>query len=105
MNRAYLAAALFYMALIFFLSSQPGSEVGIPAPWDKLAHFAEYALLSFLLFKATGSAKAAFVISALYGASDEVHQAFVPGREASLFDWLADLAGALAVALTTRRRP
>jgi VanZ family protein len=32
---------------------------------------------------------------ALYGAFDELTQAFVRNREPDLYDWLADLAGAL----------
>jgi len=103
MNRAYLAAAFLYMAAIFALSSLPGSEVGIPPPWDKLAHFSEYALLGFLLGRGTGNAPLAFALAALYGVSDEVHQAFVPGREASALDWLADAAGALIGAFLSRR--
>ncbi len=37
----------------------------------------------------------AFVLVALYGLSDEYHQSFVPGRTATLWDWLVDLLGAL----------
>ena len=33
------------------------------------------------------------VIGAFYGASDEWHQRFVPGRSPSLGDWAADVAG------------
>jgi len=91
------------MAAIFALSSLPGSEVGIPPPWDKLAHFTEYALLGFLLGRGTGNVPVAFALSALYGVSDEVHQSFVPGREASALDWLADAAGALIGAFLSRR--
>jgi len=103
MNRAYLAAALCYMAAIFALSSLPGSEVGLPSPWDKLAHLVEYALLGFLLGRGTGRAALAFAVAALYGATDELHQAFVPGREASLFDWFADALGAALGARLSRR--
>ena len=103
MNRAYLAAALVYMAAIFALSSLPGNEVGIPPPWDKLAHLVEYALLGFLLGRGTQKPPLAFALAALYGASDEVHQAFVPGREACLSDWLADALGAALGALLSRR--
>ena len=35
----------------------------------------------------------------LYGASDEWHQSFVPGRDADILDWLADTLGA-SIALT-----
>ncbi len=30
----------------------------------------------------------------LYGATDEWHQSYIPGREADIADWLADIAGA-----------
>ncbi len=103
MNRAYLAVAFFYMAAIFALSSLPGNEVGLPSPLDKLAHLVEYALLGFLLGRGTGRAALAFAVAALYGATDELHQAFVPGREASLFDWFADVLGAALGARLGRR--
>ncbi|AFZ66416.1 VanZ family protein [Deinococcus peraridilitoris] len=92
--RTWWLLALVHMAVIFVFSAQSGEGVGIPAPWDKLAHALEYALLGFLLARATGSWRAAWVIAALYGASDEIHQAFVPMRSAGLDDWLADLSGA-----------
>ena len=34
------------------------------------------------------------VIAAWFGALDEIHQAFVPPREAGVQDWLFDVAGA-----------
>jgi VanZ family protein len=50
----------------------------------------------------------AVAIVSLYGVSDEVHQAFVPGRNADVFDWVADTTGALVAAgvihLYTSRR-
>jgi VanZ family protein len=36
----------------------------------------------------------AILLASLYGVSDEVHQAFVPFRESSWLDWLADTVGA-----------
>ncbi len=38
---------------------------------------------------------ASLVFSLAYAASDEVHQSFVPGREMSLMDWVADAVGIL----------
>ena len=35
------------------------------------------------------------LISALFGASDEIHQYFVPGRTCDIFDFIADVLGAL----------
>ena len=45
-----------------------------------------------------GSFARAWAITAGYGITDEVHQWFVPGRFASVADWIADALGA-AVAL------
>ena len=39
----------------------------------------------------------AFVFSCLYGISDELHQLFVPGRNADVYDAVSDAAGALIV--------
>ncbi len=35
------------------------------------------------------------IIVSVYGVVDEVHQSFVAGRTASVFDWLADTIGAV----------
>ena len=74
----------------------------------KSAHFTEYATLGLVLFRALGStyrsalrerrwriAGLAFGIAALYAASDEFHQSFVPSRHASAGDVLIDMCGAL----------
>src|SRR5204862_2943433 len=51
------------------------------------------------------------LLTSAYGASDEMHQGFVPEREADVNDWLADTTGAVcgAAAFSTvsrlRRRP
>ena len=99
------------MALIFAISSM--SQPPLPVPkfeWltiDKLYHFIEYAILGGLLAWAFVKAKPpvvpaqtiwvlAAVISILYGASDEWHQTFVPGRFATLADWVADMLGSVA---------
>jgi len=102
---AWLLPALAYAALIFWLSSQSN-----PLPMltqrvsDKLLHGAEYAGLAGLLvlglthLGTMGLRRAALLavlLAAAYGATDELHQAFVPGRDCSGFDWLADAAGAL----------
>ncbi|MFQ5875401.1 MAG: VanZ family protein [Dehalococcoidia bacterium] len=96
------SAVVLYCGLIFFLSSLPSK--GVPLPhlfWgaDKILHALGYALLSFLLAWALGLEKRtgaliAIALASFYGVTDEVHQAFVPGREASAWDWFADTVGA-----------
>lgn len=92
--------------LIFALSAFPLRVDGGTVPGgDKAAHLLEYAVLGFLLARALrrtrpalgagGLVAAAGFLGALYGASDEFHQAFVPERTASLGDVVADAAGAL----------
>jgi len=74
---------------------------------DKAAHFSEYAVLGFVLFRACAldprlgrrsarSVLALVLLAALaFGALDEVHQLWIPGRMASAFDWIADAFGAI----------
>ena len=115
-------AVIAMLAIIFGLSSIP--NLAPPPqqpvlPLDKVAHFGEYAVLGFAL---AGSLRrdaphrwpvvvllaVAIGAAALYGASDEFHQRFVPGRDPDVHDWLADVigatAGALASAALVRRR-
>lgn len=96
----------------------------IDHPVRKTAHAAEYAVLGFLAAGAcagtAGSAGTAessgvagrtgngawrkfrkemflpWLIAALYAASDEIHQLFVPGRSGQLSDVILDSAGTLA---------
>jgi VanZ family protein len=96
------APALAYAALIFFLSSQSSFPVpkGI---WtaDKLLHCVEYAVLGALTARALaafgrgGVVPLAWLLAALYGVSDELHQSLVPGRSAEVLDAVAAAAGAL----------
>lgn len=64
----------------------------------KLAHFCEYALLSWLLCLLLRSYglngwKLPLLIGVLYAASDELHQVFVPGRSGMVTDVLLDAVG------------
>ena len=99
----WLATAV-YAAVIWWFSSQPGSAVGLPPPWDKFVHGLTYAVLGGLAALATGSLRRGFLIAALYGAIDEAHQAFSPGRSPDFADWLVDMAGALVGALIVNLR-
>lgn len=97
----------FVMGTIFFLSHQPASELQllpeIPG-LDKLAHAIVYAALAAAALyaappKIRGASPyimglAVILFCLLYGVGDEFHQSFIPGREPSLGDLLADTVGA-----------
>lgn len=97
-----------YMAAIFFASAGPGPDLPPVANADKLLHAGAYGGLAGLAAWAltrgrpgltTGRvALGAWAIAAAYGASDELHQFFVPGRQSDWRDLAADAIGAAAVA-------
>ncbi|MCD6535092.1 MAG: VanZ family protein [Deltaproteobacteria bacterium] len=100
----YFIPFLLYCLLIFWLSSQsdPGHLSPFAVP-DKIAHILEYSGFGFLLMRMLTFInpeqnivrQLIWVLSGalLYGLSDEIHQYFVPGREFSWMDLLADGAG------------
>lgn len=105
LDRRWLAAALVYVAVIFFASSRP--YLHAPGPEfelkDNLAHALEYALLAVMLFRALGplawpDAATTFLlvvaVSASIGAADEMFQGTVPGRSRDVVDWASDATGA-----------
>jgi len=104
-----------WMGVIYFFSSRPDlphiEEVWLEMLLRKLAHAAEYVILSALLARAAGitgwrGVVLASAIGALYAASDEWHQTFVPGRKGNGWDFLLDSAASLAGAyLWFRLRP
>ena len=97
-----------YAGLIFYLSSLSHPEEYIPSLLgelgDKVLHAMEYGVLSVLCYRAFRhgagawaaryALRLAIVAAATYGVTDEVHQAFVPLREAEAGDLLMDMIGA-----------
>lgn len=105
-------------AIVAVLSSMPAKDLGESWMWrfDKVVHGSVYAALAGLIAggnvargwrKATAIA-IAVALAVAYGASDEWHQSFTPGRDSSLGDLLADsigaTIGAFAVATLRYRR-
>jgi len=102
----WVAVLVAYAAGVFALSSLPagGSSGILPVlHGDKILHFLEFALFYVLAWKAFPSRGrfVVFVLAVAYAATDELHQLAVPTRDASLIDWLADVAGAAVGALST----
>jgi len=106
-----------YMMFIFYLSSGDrlhgsGSPGGVSL--EKLDHIVEFGILGALLFlsfyltplaysflkdlsgsKLQNEFRCSLITGGLYGLSDEIHQAFVPGRKANPFDLVADIIGVI----------
>jgi VanZ family protein len=91
------------MAVIFHLSSESDPlPVLTQHVWDKALHCFEYGGLAFLLCRAllgeglgwTAALPLALLVTSVYGASDEWHQLFTPGRTSDVVDWMADTFGA-----------
>ena len=102
----YWLPVLVYCLILFIQSSFPATE-HIPEFdfSDKLLHAVVYAVLGMLLYRALHAmhkrpSTASLVVlsilmTALYGASDEIHQYFVPSRNAEFLDFAADAAGGI----------
>lgn len=102
---------ILWLVIIFVQSSLPAIElppVDIIGA-DKLIHLGVFGLLAALCYISlihitknnTFSQNPltwSVVITAVYGASDEIHQYFVPNRSAEVLDWIADLLGILIMA-------
>ena len=80
---------------------------------DKVMHFISYGILGYLLARSIKDASAGLtwrqvilvsLLALAYGASDEFHQSFVVGRDASFADLLADGLGGFAGAMLLRKR-
>ena len=114
-NRAWVAVAL-WLVLQVTITSLPGRDLpSFPHPWDWLGHFTLYAGLGFLIVRAGWLRgwpirKLWWVVAVLvvWGAADEVHQLWMPNRDADVPDWIVDSCGALvgvsAVVLILRSR-
>lgn len=116
---AFRIAAVVWAIIIFVASSVTLTTTAEPLPeGDKIVHIAVYAILAYFLLcgwcvdknKTLRKKEVVVVLTViiLYGLSDEFHQSFVPGRQPSWYDVLADgvggLLGLLALALQPQRR-
>ncbi len=109
---ASLPAAI-YAGTIGYLSHLPSLASLAHLPWsDRLGHALLYTGFGITLALALTAhlpnrpfrtvALWTFLLGALYAASDELHQLFVPYRVADLADWIADVLGVLLSVLVSR---
>ena len=112
----YQFPAVAWGAVIFAASSVPSTKIPslLLLSYDKLIHGGIFFVLGILVYRAIrplgaapGDATAfnlgrmmlSVGIVILYGASDEVHQAWVPGRSVDILDLSADAVGGLLAAV------
>jgi VanZ family protein len=109
------APPIVLMAVIFALSAQPDLNSGLGTAdliGRKIIHASEYALLTFLWWRALrtvvadGTRAVVFAagIALAYSATDEFHQTFVRDRHGTPVDVLIDSAGIVLAATLIRRR-
>ena len=98
---------IFWILLIFGLSSIPnisGEKLKLPSGSDKVVHFIEYMVFALLYYRGLSHdrkvRKSFFVLLVLMtgfalAALDEYYQRYIPGRDSSVYDIMADLIGVL----------
>jgi len=109
LSRIKVWAPVAAWAVIIFLFSSLSVTPTTEIYWQdfvvkKTAHVIEYGIFAVLLYRALRSegvekinaGLAAILVSVIYGASDEFHQGFTPGREPRVRDVVFDTIGAIA---------
>ncbi len=101
----FLLLALTWAGVLYYLSAQPGIDKPLLfIHQDKILHFVAFGLLGFLTMGAIRTKGEAHrnwqvwlivLLVGLYGVADEFHQRFVPGRNVSIHDVAADMAGGI----------
>jgi VanZ family protein len=109
----YHLPLIAYAVVIFLLSSLAGlpGSLKLFTVQDKVLHFLEFSILGWLLWQSARRWRislpklslliAVLLLGAVYAASDEFHQSYVPGRDCHILDWTADTVGLAAGALTS----
>jgi VanZ family protein len=102
----YWLPLMIYCVLIYIQSDYPAPEE-LPSFkfTDKALHFVGYGVMGILFFRAYRTLRIknhpkmlillSMVSASLYGISDEIHQHFVPYRNADFFDVIANILGAV----------
>lgn len=101
-KRAEIAHILTGVGLVFIVISGAilGTTSGgfhIPHPFDKVAHFTGFAIFTFLFGRFFHAYVVAAILVFIAGSGLEIIQAFLPGRQFSIADIVANCSGAVFV--------
>lgn len=99
----WVSCLVLYLVVIFIISHMQRSQLPSVLLWDKGIHFFEYLPVGFFVagwFRIVLRQKPSWFIAIaailaifLLGGMDELHQHFVPTRDSSFFDVIADVLG------------
>ena len=108
LSKVSLLGAIIFVALLFWGGNQPVAVGLFQPPWDKMAHFAAFGLLTLMLwigFQGRWPLLIIFLVGCV-GALDEWRQTLLPGRTMSLGDFAMDITAVVVVigALSLRVR-
>jgi VanZ family protein len=103
----YWLPLILYCLFIYIQSANPSPEQIPSFPFvDKVLHFVAYGIMGILFYRAYQTLRIkdniqmlmllSVTSASLYGISDEIHQSFVPFREAEVADVIADVIGAFS---------
>ncbi|MEG4213176.1 VanZ family protein [Microcoleus sp. S13_B4] len=106
-KKFWIIACFVYVLILLsiMLLADTGNLVNFPLahpPYDKLGHFILYGIASFLCHRATGKKKINLfnysipfgpAIFTIFTVAEEMLQAILPNRTASIEDFLASFAG------------
>jgi VanZ family protein len=109
---AYWLPALLWAGIIFVLSANPTTSTS-QIQWQdfvikKTLHVLFFGTQATLLYRAlissgvekTKAGYTAIILTAIYGATDELHQSFTPGRMPRAYDVFFDTIGAILAIFT-----
>ena len=108
MRLFFISLSIVYVTGIFLLASSPMVSMMSSFNPYSILHVPLYGILAFLLyFGFNSSGLPRFLlpgsIALVVAIADEIHQSFVPGREASVTDVLLDLTGIVIAFLVIRK--
>jgi VanZ family protein len=103
----YWLPLILYCLFIYIQSANPSPEQIPSFPFvDKALHCVAYGIMGILFYRAYQTLRVranihmlmllSVVSASLYGISDEIHQSFVPFRDAEVADVIADVIGAFS---------
>lgn len=110
MARIILKVHLPWIILMIIISIQSSiSSIDVPQLgitfMDKILHFSVFGVLGLLIIRGMMLSNIkrsliwTLIIGSMFAALDEWHQFYVPGRDASFYDFVADVLGILFFSL------